>query len=68
MYHVRLALCYGQVLLLGLREIPDFFSFSSNCYGYCVSAIGLSSCQFQTGFPLDTEICVHPDVKGPFVQ
>lgn len=26
------------------------------------------SCQFQTGFPLDTEIHVHPDIKGPFVQ
>lgn len=24
MYHVHLALCYGQDVLLGLREIPDF--------------------------------------------
>ena len=45
-----------------------FFSFSSSCYGYRVSALGVSSCQFQTGFPLDAEIHVHPDIKGPFVQ
>ena len=45
-----------------------FFSFSSNCYGYCVSAIEVSFCQFQIGFPLGAEIHVHPDIKGPFVQ